>query len=340
VTVARSVTGTGHDAATQRGRESDPGAHRPEDRAPVRLVVVGLLGVGHGSAGGNFERNGFRRASVALEMRDRGGRLTVVGGNSRDMSVESEGSRGGVVRGVRVDVRQLHDAWMELLFPRQRDAAHSVLGRWRPETTRDKVVYWLWAALGVPLIAVLYPLALLGFATRFYSRRFDSAATRLGVVGVVLLAIVVWGALTAVAYVRFPIDAVAAVAAASVVAVVAAGLAAVFTTYGGRATTVLLAYPFAVTAVFLPPVVAALVSPALEDTVLLGSESLAIRLLDGPLAVLGVSEYLRATFDLEGLGYVFMWLAISVPLGWLLGLLVSLANVVRPTADDESADED
>jgi hypothetical protein len=255
------------------------------------------------------------------------------------MSVESEGRR-GVVRGIRVDLRQLHDAWMELLFPRQRDADHSVLGRWRPETTRDKVGYWAWAALGVPLIAVLYPLTVVGFATRFYSRRFDSAATRLGVVGVVGLAIVVWGILTAIAYVRFPIESMAAVAAASVVAVVSAGLAAVCSKVGGRKTTILLAYPFGVTAVFLPPVVAALVSPALSDVVLPRSEALAIWLLDGPLAAVGVSSWLRGNFTLEGLGYVFMWLAISVPLGWLLGLLVSLANVVRPAADGESEDED
>lgn len=247
------------------------------------------------------------------------------------MSVEREREpAGGIVAGIRVDLRRLHDAWMELLFPRQRDVEHAVLGRWRPRRTRDRVVYWAWAAIGVPFLAVLYPLALLGFAIRFNARRLDSASTRLGLVGVVLLAIIVWGALTAAAYVQLSGTAVLAVGSASVVAVISAGLAAVFTERGGRVTTVLLAYPFGVTAVLLPPVVAALFSPTVADAVLPGSDSLAVWLLDNPLAVFGIGDYLRDNFDLAGVAYVLMWFAIAVPFGWLLGLLVTLADLVRP----------
>jgi MFS family permease len=255
------------------------------------------------------------------------------------MSVESDRRQGGVVRGIRVDVRQLHDAWMELVFPRQRDAEHSVLGRWQPETTRDKVVYWLWAAVGILPVLVLYPLALLGFATRFYSRRFDSAATRLGVLGVFLLAVLVWGALTAVAYLRFSTEAVAAVGAASGVAVVSAALAALFSQKGGRASTVLLAYPFGVTAIFLPPVVAAVVAPSLDTLIQTESTQLADYLLTNLLGPVGLEQYFRSRFDLEGLNYVFMWLGISVPLGWLLGTLVTLANFVRPGGEPDGAAE-
>lgn len=259
------------------------------------------------------------------------------------MSVEGQREHGGVVAGVRVDVRELHDAWMELLFPRQRGAEHTVLGRWRPETTRDKVGYWGWAALGVPLVAVLYPLVLVGFAVRFYARGFDSAATRLGVVGVVLLALVVWGALTAAAYVRLDPAAVQAVAGASAVAVVSAGLAALSASRGGRATTVLLAYPFGVTAVFLPPVVAALYSPVVAEAVLPQSDRLAIYVLDDvlprvPAVGERASAFLRENYELVGGAYALMWFAIAVPVGWLLGVLVTVADVVRPErGDDESA---
>lgn len=256
------------------------------------------------------------------------------------MSVERDGGpSGGVVDGIRVDVKRLHDSWMELLFPRQREAEHSVLGRWRPRRPRDLAAYRTWAALGVPLVAILYPLALLGFAVRFYARRFDSASTRLGVAGVVLLAVVVWGALTAAAYVRLSPAAVLAVGSASTVAVVSAGLAALFARRGGRATTVLLAYPFGVTAVLLPPVVAALYSPTLGEAVLPGSDSLAIWLLENPLGALGVDEVLRENFDLAGFAYVLMWFAIAIPLGWLLGLLVTLADLVRPKRDGDTTTE-
>lgn len=246
------------------------------------------------------------------------------------MSTEA---RGGLVGAVRTDLVRLYETWMELLFPRQRAPEHSVLGKWRPTTTRDTVVYRLWGAIGVPLVAVLYPLLLLGFATRFYSRRADSVETRLGLVGVVLLALVAWGALTALARLRFSTEGFLAVAAASAVAVVSAALAVVFHRVGGRFTTVVLAYPFAMTAVFLPPVVAAVfgLDPA---GVLPSTKDLARTVRDAlPSAV---SDPISDRFDFTKVTLVAIWVLISVPVGWLLGTVVTLADLVRPTgADDE-----
>lgn len=237
--------------------------------------------------------------------------------------------REGIVDGLRVDLVRFHETWMELLFPRQRGAAHSVLGKWEPRTTGDRVKYRLWAAVGALVVALTYPLVLVGFAVRFYSRRIDSTAARVGLLGVVLLAVVAWGALTALARVRFSPEGFYAVAAASIVAVLAAALALGFTRLGGRGTTILLAYPFGMTAIFLPPVVAALYSPALADAVFVPSERLAAWFLD-TVPPDRVARLLRDRYDLEGLAFVAMWFAIAVPLGWLLGLLVSLADVVRP----------
>jgi len=94
------------------------------------------------------------------------------------MSVGSS-NRGGVTGAVRIDLRRLHESWMELLFPRQRGTGHSVLGKWTPNTTSGWIAYRLWSALGVPFVAVLYPLALFGFMARFYSRRIDRVAAGL-----------------------------------------------------------------------------------------------------------------------------------------------------------------
>ena len=244
--------------------------------------------------------------------------------------------QGGIVEGIRVDVVRLHETWMELVFPRQRTAVHRVLGKWKPRTRADEVKYYLWGALGVPLVAVLYPLLLIGVAVRFNARRFDSASTRLGVVGVVVLAALVWGLLTAAARIRFDEAGFVAVAAASTVAVVSAGLAAVFKRVGGRATTVAFAYPFAMNAIFLPPVVAALYDPAL-GVVIERSTELANFFRDdvfvGPLDP--VSDYLSDRFDFEGFVVALMWFCIATPLGWLLGLLVTLANLVRPKSVEE-----
>ncbi len=246
------------------------------------------------------------------------------------MAVRSR--RSPAIEAIRLDLRRLHEHWMELFFPRQR-AAHSVLGKWRPSTRGGRIAYRFLGALGTLVVALLYPLVLVGFAARFHTRRIDRAAAGLGLAGVVSLTALVWGVLAAVARLQLSRGGFLAVAAAAAVATVAAALAVAFARIGGRGTTVVFAYPAATTALFLPPVVAALFSTTVGSVVLPGSTELAIGLLDGPLALVGVDGYLRENYTLEGAAYVGMWLAIAVPLGWLLGGVVTLADLVRP--DDQ-----
>ena len=243
---------------------------------------------------------------------------------------------GGLTEGMKIDVVRLHETWMELVFPRQRTAVHRVLGKWQPRTQGDRIKYRLWGAIGAPVVGLLYPLLLVGFAVRFNARRFNSATTRLGIVGVVVFTAVLWGGLTALAHVRLEFGAFLAVGAASGVAVVSAALAAIFTRVGGRGTTVFFGYPFAMNALFLPPVVAALYEPSLSG-VLEQSETLAIFLLDNLLYVYGINEYLRASFSLEGIGVILMWAGIATPAGWFLGLVVTLADLIRPRSEEGSA---
>ncbi|NHN42610.1 hypothetical protein G9C85_13365 [Halorubellus sp. JP-L1] len=236
----------------------------------------------------------------------------------------------GVVEGARVDLRRLHESWMELFFPRQRSENASVLGKWKPETTSGMVAYRAWSVFGALAVALAYPFALFGVMARHGVRAVDSTTTRLGLLGTLFVAVLVWGALTVGAYFRFTFSGFLAVLVAAVVATTCAGLAYVFSKVGGRITTIVLAYPAAMTAVFLPPVVAAFYSPTLGDVVFGGSESIAIWFLDNVLALGGINDYLRSQYDLTGVAYVLMWLGISVPLGWFLGVLVALANTVRP----------
>ena len=243
------------------------------------------------------------------------------------------GTSTGLVGAVRYDLKRLHESWMALFFPRQRDTESSVLGKWEPTTTTGKFTYRAWSVVGGPVVALLYPLALVGFAARYYTRKIDGTATRLGVVGVVLVSLLVWGALTALAHVRFSTNGFLAVGAAGGVATVSAALAYATGTRGGRLSTVLFAYPFAMTAVFLPPVVAAFYSPTLSEVVFPNSYSLAVWILENPLDVAGINAFLRENFTLEGVAYAGMWLGLSVPIGWFVGLLVTLADVVRPKSE-------
>lgn len=238
-------------------------------------------------------------------------------------------SRSGLLAAVRIDLRRLHETWMALLFPRQRGYEGTALGKWQPSTTGERATYGAWSALGFAVLLVGYPLLLLGVVTRFYARRFDGAATRLGVLGVVLLSVLVWGGLSVVAHFRFSPEGFAAVLAASAVATVSGVLAMLSKRAGGRVLTVFAAYPFGVTAVLLPPVVAALYSPTVAELVFPRSQNIAVWLLDNVLVVGGVNEVLRARFDLTEFAYVLMWFGLAVPVGWFLGLVVTLANVVR-----------
>lgn len=240
----------------------------------------------------------------------------------------------GLVADVSYDLRRLHGLWMALAFPQLRDS-HPVMDRWTPRTTGQRAAYRAWAVLGVVGLLVGYPLAVVGLLVRFNVRRVDRTTTRLGAIGTVLLAVVAWGGLTALARIRFSLEGFLAVAAAGSVAVVSTVLALAFGRIGGRLTTVIVAYPFGVVAVFLPPVVAALYSPALASVVFPRSETVAVWLLDGVLAYGGLNSLLRERFELVGFGYVAMWGALAVPVGWVFGVLVTLANLVRPADDDE-----
>ena len=249
----------------------------------------------------------------------------------------SVGNRQGVVEAVRFDLNKFHETWMELLYPRQRGAGDTVLGKWQPQTTREKITYNVWAALGALVVAVLYPLALIGVVVRFHARKIDVSVQKLGAVGVVLLTVLVWGGLSALVEFRlqaqFSSQEANAIVAASVVAVLSSALAVLFRSVGGRITTVVFAYPFGMTAIFLPPVVAALVSDDIAQFSIIYAEEIAELARAQALEPVGLREEVAERFDMTEFAYALIWVGISVPLGWLLGTTVALADFIRPTGE-------
>lgn len=249
----------------------------------------------------------------------------------------SVGNERGVGDALKIDLKRMHETWMEVVWPRQRSAEGTVLGKWTPDGGAALFLYRLWSVLGVPVVGLVYPLVLFGYFIRFQTRRVNRTAVSIGFVGVVGIFAVLWGVLSLLAKFQFSgsLDAggVTAIAAASGVAIVSSALAYVFWAIDGRPITVLLAYPFAMTAIFLPPVVAALYAPAVAGVVLDQSDSLARWFLFDAPSLFGIQEFLIENFTREGFAYVLMWFGISVPLGWLLGIVVTLADLVRPTPE-------
>lgn len=234
-----------------------------------------------------------------------------------------------LVGAVKHDLSRLHRTWMEFIFPRQLDPS-PVLGRHKPENPAGKLGYWLWGSIGAPVVAILYPLLLIGVLLRVYTRRFNRLATSLGATGTTVVVAVLWGLLAVALSTQYSLTGTIAVVAAGGVAAISALLSILTSRVGGRSVDVLVSYPFSVTAVFLPPVVAALYSPTVANIVFPKSETLAIWILDTLLVVGGLNTVIRSQFQLAGVSYVGMWVALAVPVGWILGALVTLADVIRP----------
>jgi len=247
----------------------------------------------------------------------------------------STGTDPGIVDAVRFDLKRMHETWMELVYPRQRNAEHTVLGKWKPQGGASLYFYRAWSTIGAPLVGLIYPFVLLGYFLRFQTRRINVTALKLGLPGILGLFVLLWGGLAALAKFQFAsaLDAggVTAIIAASAVAIVAAALSYVCYRLGGRVVTVLLAYPFAMTAIFLPPVVAALFSTAVADVVLTRSDSLARWFVFQGPDLFGAKAFLVENFERDEFAHVIIWFAVSIPVGWLLGTLVTLADLVRPT---------
>ncbi len=245
-----------------------------------------------------------------------------------------------LARAMRVDLSWLHRTWVAVGFPERR-GSDAVVDRWRPETTRGLAAYRLWAVLGALLLVVVYPLFVIGLATRFYARRIDRLSASLGFLGVALVSLLAWGVLSAITYLSpVAFEGFVSVVVAGVVATASAVLALFFTRRPSRLSTVALGYPFGVTALFLPPVVASLYSPTLASIVFPSSQSIAIWLLDNVLAVGGLAAFIRASFDLQGVAYVGMWFLLAVPTGWVLGALVTLTNRARPSGASNAPGND
>ncbi|MFC7195600.1 hypothetical protein ACFQL4_14815 [Halosimplex aquaticum] len=116
-------------------------------------------------------------------------------------------------------------------------------------------------------------------------------------------------------------------------AVLSSALAVLFRSVGGRITTVVFAYPFGVTAIFLPPVVAALVSDDVAQFSIVYADQIAELARAEVLEPLGLRDDVAEKFDMTEFAYVLIWIGVSVPLGWLLGITVALADFIRPTGE-------
>ncbi len=82
------------------------------------------------------------------------------------------GTQPGLLGAIGIDLRVLHETWMGLLFPRQRDVRNTALGKWRPETTGQTVAYYLWGLLGLLPVTLVYRESRQSASGSYGNRRF------------------------------------------------------------------------------------------------------------------------------------------------------------------------
>lgn len=226
------------------------------------------------------------------------------------------------------DIEWLHRRWMSLLFPHQLEP-HPVLGYYEPDTVWKRVGYMIWGVLGKILSLAVYPLVLIGYLLQQTVHKISITAHSLGIGQTLLFFALVWSGLaSSILYVEGNQNGIA-VAVAGVVALGATILAFAAQRTGTRSRTVLIAYPAAYTALFLPPITAAVLSPLIGDAVLHYSILFAELLLSTVGAEIGVSEWFRNSFELTGHYHIIMWFSVATIIGWLTGVAVTLADVLR-----------
>jgi hypothetical protein len=49
--------------------------------------------------------------------------------------------------------------------------------------------------------------------------------------------------------------------------------------------------------------------------------------------VFGLIDYLEENFERQEYHHVIIWFVVSFPVGWILGTIVTLADLVRPKGD-------
>lgn len=225
------------------------------------------------------------------------------------------------------DVTTLHRFWMSILYKRQSNP-HPVAGQFQPSGKGQKIVYFLWYSIGIPVSVAGYLLALLGQILKILVDRIAEKGENLGLDAALLVSAVAWTAVGLVIYFIYGQEDAVAFGISSTIAILSMIIAFVSRWYGTTKHTILISYPATYTAIFLPPISAALIVPEIADVVLPFSVDVTNAILNTPIFFEPLESILRTTFELQGISHLILWFSISTVLGWFTGVCVKLAELV------------
>jgi hypothetical protein len=228
-----------------------------------------------------------------------------------------------MIREIKKDVVNIHSIWMSVAYPYQ-SREHSILGKWRPETTVSRIVFFIWAVIGLAPSVAFYPILLISLVTSATIENLMMRVESKGISKTVQLFLVAWLALTTAIYARSGQDEAVAVLVSSIIAIANLLVSIVFRYRGSRSTTYLISYPTAYNSVFIPPIVAAVISSEIGSKLLSINIVFANKILEILPRV--ISETIYTQFSIEGLGHIIMWFILSTLIGWLTAAAVILGK--------------
>lgn len=232
------------------------------------------------------------------------------------------------MQNILTDIKKLHGVWMGILFSKYNDP-HPVIGKYQPEGTIKKILYWFWAIIGIITTVVSYPIVLVGLVLRIFTTFIGAIGTKLGITKSVFIMAIAWASMIAGITYQYGFNNTLVLSIAASIALVSLLISFYARRTGGRKTTFLVAYPAAYTAIFLPPVAAAILAP-FGDPIINQSIRVAEYFLINWASVIGMEEWIRSNFELTGIYHAVMWFIISTLIGWLTGVFVVISEQIRP----------
>lgn len=234
---------------------------------------------------------------------------------------------------IRRDIKTVHAYWISILFEKK-NRPHPVAEEDIPTNRVQMSIYIIWSVLGYPVSVIGYLLAIAGNIIKIFVDRIVSKADDLGISNVFIFALIAWMIIGIVVFYLYGQEDAIAFAISSIISLLFLIISFVSREIGSAKTTVIISYPAAYTAVFLPPVSAALIVPEIASLVFPLSVDVVNYILDLPIVFDALENYLRSTFNLEGVSHLILWTLISVTLGWFTGISVKSAELVYK--DDNS----
>lgn len=234
-----------------------------------------------------------------------------------------------LVENIRADLNRLYSNWMSIRYPRFNNP-HSVIGKYTPEGSVDSFLYYIWSFIGIVVSSFIYPIALVGLGVRFGASGIKRTVSSLGIIGTMLVFLFTWLGLVGVMIYLYGFETSIGVILAVGIALVSLVIAFLSHIYLSRSGMILVGYPSIYTAVFLPPITAALIAPGIGDDVLRQSVLFAEYILVTFAGPVNLENWLRQTFELQGVYHIVLWLAVSLLTGWITGGLIELSKLVRP----------